>query len=336
MRHFTNQEIADATKKVPKLIQDELSSGEDTAVVLAQMGQRYKLHIDQIGILAELNRNMLLGLVGPEEFLKELIAAGVSDKDAREIMTEINQKIFVPLRKEEEKGSMIATEVRPSPEFPKVEPQRPVPVPTPPASASQPASHFNLQNKIPVPQPISPAPKKDWSNLPPAPMKGTLPPKVFLPRPAEALSVGGPRPATLGEVVRSVLATPKPVDNTKLLEDHEEPHIAFEAKSPEVEPRGIPARPTVAPENLPGAMPPLATPHLEEIKPITPIPEVRPSPILKVEPQKQFKPESPNVEPRIQKPALVAPIEPKSVPTLITSYSSDPYREPVDEPIDEM
>lgn len=314
-----DQDLSTIVAQLPAPIRTFFASGK-VEIVAKNLMQKYQFHIDQGAIVEREIIMLLLGLKNPTEFTEALAEEAKLTKIViNGIVQDVNNQIFVPLRKEEEKGGMAATEVRPSTEIPKVEPQRPVPVPTPPSSISQPASHFKLENKIPLPRPVPQLQK----NVPPLIVsKGVLPPKVFL-----------PRPATLGEVVRSVLAVPKPIENSKLLEDHEEPHIAFEAKSPEVRPRGNAARPVVAPENLPGVM-------LEPVIPEAPIPEVRPSP------------EFPKVEPQIQKPAplntlsdkvsgehpasqnviAVAPIEPKSVPAPITSYSNDPYREPIDEP----
>ena len=306
------ESVTQVMQTLPPFIRTYIEQQKYTAVAVGLM-TKYKLRIDQGGVL-ELNLLLLLmGINNPREFTLALIEKAKLDRQiVNNIVQDVNDQIFVPLRKEEEKGT--------------VQPAK-IAVPTPPPSTSQPASYFKLENKIPLPRPVS-QPQK---NVPPSTVsKGGLPPKVFL-----------PRPSTLGEVVRSVLAAPKPLDNNTLLEDHEEPHIAFEVESPEVEPRGTLARPVVAPENLPGAMPPVT-------------PEVQPSHILKVEPPMQFKPELPKVEPQMQPiipiPAEVAPELPKVEPRIqstapavpvapkpiavapITSYSSDPYREPVDEP----
>lgn len=113
MKHFTDQEIEEAIKKAPKFIQDEISSGEDTAVIIAEIGRKFGLHIDIIGTIAELNRNMLLGFVNPQEVMDELILAKIPDKDARQIMTEINQKIFVPLHEQMRSGGVAMPQNRP-------------------------------------------------------------------------------------------------------------------------------------------------------------------------------------------------------------------------------
>ncbi|MFA6407911.1 MAG: hypothetical protein WCW36_00320 [Candidatus Paceibacterota bacterium] len=255
MKHYSTQELLDASKKVPLPIQEALSSDLIVSTI-SGLGAKFQLHIDQIGLIAELNVQTLLGLIGPEDFFKELIASGISDKDARDIMSEINQKIFVPLRKEEENGPTVP-EVRPSPEIPKVEPQ------------IQPStSHFHLVNKIAPPH-IAP-----------------LPPKVVMP----TRSVG-----TLGDVVRAALAKPGSLDASKLLEDHEEPHMEINkipslsrpAAASNVGGR-VKLQPSAPPSNLPGMMP------------------------------------------GAQSSAVIPSVESqKSAP--ITSYAADPYREPIDE-----
>lgn len=277
-----NPTLEDDIKKVlaevPSPIRAFIANGK-VQVVARNLMQKNQLHIDQGAIVGREIMLLLLGINTPSEFTQALAEEAKLTKIVIDgIVRDVNDQIFVPLRKEEEKGGAVEPQIQPA------------------APKAEPVTHFNLQNKIPLPRPAAPAPapapvpKKDWSppvgGLQPAPMKGTLPPKVFL-----------PRSSTLGDVVRSVLAVPKPVDTDKLLEDHEEPHVELNKAD--------------VPVNLPGVLPPIAQ-------------EVQPSPeILKVEPQ-------------IPKPAQVAPIEPKSALAPITSYSSDPYREPIDEPVDEM
>lgn len=109
MKHFSDIEIEEAFKKVPQFVREELTQGEKIPTAIAGIGKKQSLRIDQIGLLAELNRNMLLGLIDPPGFLQEMLAAGIPHKDAREIMSEINQKIFVPLREEIQKGTAPAS-----------------------------------------------------------------------------------------------------------------------------------------------------------------------------------------------------------------------------------
>jgi len=298
MKNYSNQDLIQFINQAPPLIQERISN-INTALEIAVIGKSKKLHIDQIGKLAELNRNMLLGLIGPDEFLKELVASGVSDADVKQIMTEINQKIFVPLREQMRSGAgntqpiKSAEPMRPAMPMPSetafrsptpANPQLPqrtqqvnasVPRYTPPAPPIPTPQHFHLENKIP-------------------------------PRPAVAFSEGGPptppsSPSGLAFALKQVLheggqtsLTAKPSE--KLLEDHEEPHIEVSSK--------------VQVASSSGIIPPGV-----RFSPIAH--EVQPSPVI------------PKVEPQIP-PAPVKPIPP--TPPITKSYVDDPYREPIDTP----
>ncbi|MFH1178597.1 MAG: hypothetical protein V1711_02665 [bacterium] len=227
MKKFTEQELNAALKASPKVIQNELATGYGTADIIRTFGPKYNLHIDTLGVIAELNRNMLLGLVRPEEFFKELITAGIQDKDVKEIMTEINQKIFVPLRERMRSGKTIVSESEKSTESiaqtrPKEVLRWGESVPQPPRLAQviakvptyeapeQKSKYFHLENKIPLPRP----------------------------------TIQSPQPAMLA---------PTPVANEKLLEDHEEPHIDISNK--------------VQGASLPGTQPPTPVPSSAPLTP---------------------------------------------------------------------
>jgi hypothetical protein len=192
-RPYSNDELIKLMDTAPLPVQQTIESKE-TVAIISGLGTRFGLHIDVIGKVAALNVQMLLGLVGPEEFLKELIAAGVSDKDARQIMTEINQKIFVPLR-EKMKSETVATPEPATPQSTKpAEPPKPV---TPlPAASSVPTTNPKLladeklledheepsiiinQIKKTAPPPANlpgammpPSPPKPVSSVPPTPSK---------------------------------------------------------------------------------------------------------------------------------------------------------------------
>jgi|SRR3989344_949367 len=290
MKRYSDTEIIQRTNTAPQPVRDVIEDVQ-TALYIAELGQKYSLHIDKIGMLAELNRNMLLGLVGPEEFLQELVAAGIQDKDAREIMTEINQKIFVPLREQMKKRPPTATEPV-KPVAPQMAPSRPMGAPAPlyarPTQAPgvvgpppQSPSYFHLENKIPAPpkamQGAVPVRSTQSSGRPPISNSAPLPPKSVLP----------PRAG---------------LDPKRLLEDHEEPHIDIKGAETPLQQA---LRTVLPPANLPGVIthPPL-TPPAPIAPPQPPLPPTPPKPI----------PPTP----------LVSPIPPKP-------YSADPYREPIDE-----
>lgn len=104
----------------PQIVQDAVTSPA-TQQVLGGLSKQYSLHIDVSGLLEKLTSYMLLGYVSPEQFLQEMRAAGVLDQQARQIVDEINKKIFVPLRAQM-MGSLQGVEQPKKP----VMPQRPV------------------------------------------------------------------------------------------------------------------------------------------------------------------------------------------------------------------
>lgn len=136
MKKFTDQEIDTAMKMASKIIQDKIADPSEFVEIIKSFQTTYNLHLDTLGIIAEMTRNMLLGLVNPQEFLQELITAGIPANDAKAIMTEINQKIFVPLREQMRKESVGTT------------PQQPRPItqtaPLPQRPVSQPVARRNV------------------------------------------------------------------------------------------------------------------------------------------------------------------------------------------------
>ncbi len=238
----------------PKMVQDAVTNPV-TQQVLSEISGRYALHIDVSGLLEKLTSYTLIGYIGPQDFFRELQASGVSEKEAREIMDEINKKIFMPLRDAERKEAPEAMTPAPAPK---------------PVSAPRPAV------------PSTPS---------------SLPPRAVLPT--------------------------RPVIN--LLEDHEEPSIHF-PPLPSVIPQVAAPAPVsalaqasiprseaiVQPQNLPGSFPPVPVPETATShEPVAPAPAPAPAPLTPA------------------KPVVAQPVVP-SVPP-ITSYSVDPYREPIDE-----
>ena len=242
MKHYSTKELLQISDTAPASIRDALSS-ENTITTITNLGVNLKLHVDQLGLVAELNVQMLLGLVNPQEFLQELIAAGVPDADAREIMTEINQKIFVPLREEMRKGS--------------AQPPRPAEVRQPVSVAGPQAPLMSQQGMI---IPANPS-------LPPRQSQVT----VSMPRyiPSTSTKWGSQASPVLPK------SPPAPArrqtDTSRLLEDHEEPHIEL-GKAP-APLRIFPPRPIAAPpQNLPGVMqpPPIPKPPTASPPPAPP------------------------------------------------------------------
>jgi|CXWL01.1.fsa_nt_gi hypothetical protein len=292
MKHFTDQEIEDAIKKAPKFIQDEISSGEDTAVIIAEIGRRFGLHIDIVGTIAKLNRNMLLGFVNPQEFINELIVAKISDKDARDIMTEINQKIFVPLRERMRSGEV---EVKAAP-------------PAKPAAVTPVASLTREKNYAPPLQsPMYSRPINKFPLTPPAAGLPSVPKREeSVARPVQPMRTSV---SNIPPVRPVMLASPKQTDSSKLLEDHEELHIEFN-KAPMA--------------MTPSLVIPPSTRSPQGINRIA-APAVQSAPIAT-----KIKLVVPTIDPKPIPPFTPAASAPKTPPTHQKPYSTDPYREPIE------
>ena len=226
-----DESVAQVMQTLPSPIRRYLGQGK-YSVVANNLMTKYGLHVDQGGILEREIMLLLMGIENPDEFTQALVEEAKLDQQTiNNIVKDVNEQIFVPLREEMQKGPAPQAPAKPAAPASsetsqgtareKVMPLNTVIIPANPQMPSHqaqtfasmlkyspPQKYFNLQNKIPPP------------------------------------------------------ATTKPMDSSKLLEDHEEPHIEFGKTVP-------------PPANLPGAMPP-------------PLPLVKP-------------------------------------------YSSDPYREPIDE-----
>ena len=111
MNKPTQQQVIEAYKRLPPPVQEFLADPDKLARVLTDIRNAHSLHIDVVGQISESIGYLLLGLVGPSEFRDVLKIVGVSEGTANDIINEINQKIFVPLREEMRKSQV--AEVKP-------------------------------------------------------------------------------------------------------------------------------------------------------------------------------------------------------------------------------
>ncbi|MBU6388357.1 hypothetical protein KGQ72_00540 [Patescibacteria group bacterium] len=261
-------DIKQLLTEVPPPIRTFFASGK-VEMAAKNLMQKNRLHIDQGAVVEREIILLLLGLKDPAEFNKALAEeAKLNQETITSIVRDVNDQIFVPLREQMMKSGtgnapQPSTPQPPKAAVPSAIPRPPGNTPRPPmvpGAGGQPQRFMHLENKIPLP-----------------------------PRPAGQSGVAA--------IHHAPLTPPKPLENSKLLEDHEEPHIEFhKAPTPPIQPA---PRVNAPPPNLPGAMPPRVTS------------EVRPSPTIpKVEPPAPPKPSAP-----------LAPNRP---------YSVDPYREPIE------
>ena len=178
---ISDENVQQAYVRVPPPLRAILDS--DTAIpeVVSELGYEYKLHIDQIGTIAEATRNMLLGLIRPHEFLEGLLEARIPEEDARRIMGEINEKIFKPVQAEMRKsGTMPSPAPAPAPKTPTL--SVPPPRGRPSAMPVAPGPSALPREAAPTPRPVTaPAPSYGAATSQPASDRAPLPPKTVLP-----------------------------------------------------------------------------------------------------------------------------------------------------------
>jgi len=94
----TDELIKEKFEKLPKELQDTLVSPE-TQKLVQTVGQKYKLHIDDIGALETEMMLVLLGIEHPNDFLKNIVReTGMSQDDAKAAAKELEEKLFLPMR----------------------------------------------------------------------------------------------------------------------------------------------------------------------------------------------------------------------------------------------
>ena len=119
---YTQEELRERYLKLPKQLQDALFS-VDSAEAIRQIGEKHKLMIDKIGLLADETGYVMLGLTHPKDFISRIVERlGVDQKTSRELAEEINEKIFSPVREHLKKLHGLGEEIeKPEIEKPKSE-----------------------------------------------------------------------------------------------------------------------------------------------------------------------------------------------------------------------
>ena len=100
MKSYTEQELEEKYKQLPEGIEEAIFS-VGMEKTLEEIGKKYKLQIDQLGILANETRLVMLGLTHPKDFINNLAERLELEKEpAKNIAQEINQRIFYAIREE--------------------------------------------------------------------------------------------------------------------------------------------------------------------------------------------------------------------------------------------
>lgn len=65
----------------------------------------FALHIDTVGAIIPLTRDLLLGFLPPAQFIEELVNLGMSRDVAKQIIDDLNENVFIPLREQIQTGT---------------------------------------------------------------------------------------------------------------------------------------------------------------------------------------------------------------------------------------
>ncbi|MFA6079829.1 MAG: hypothetical protein WC779_08805 [Candidatus Omnitrophota bacterium] len=95
---FTSEQIQDKFEKLPKDLQDAISSAEVRGTIQA-VGEKHSLLIDQLGEMVDLIGLIMLGLSPSKDFVKNFSREANVDIDtATEIANDINTEVFGKIR----------------------------------------------------------------------------------------------------------------------------------------------------------------------------------------------------------------------------------------------
>ncbi len=316
-----DQDLSTIVSQLPPPVRAFFVSGKVDTVVKNLM-QKYQLHIDQGAVVEREIVLLLLGLKDSIEFTQSLAEDAKLDKKiVGSIMQYINTEIFTPL-KEAMRSGLGKTD----------QPAKLMMPPTQNAALRPvPANARESSHVPPLQSPIS-------RSIPIAPPAAGIPQRNFTPPVQPVHPPVSNIPPTRPVVVSSL----KPTDSARMLEDHEEPHIEFNKPLAPVRPSAaefqkvspILARTAPPAAGLPkGSMPP----NLPGVIPSGGRPNFTIVPTI---PKVQI-PAPPTANVLSRPPAQAAPLPASTdslrgvplppVPEPVKPYSSDPYREPIDE-----
>jgi len=143
--------VATLLDELPKAVRDFVMSPERARIALS-LSQKHRLHADEAGEFEQAYMFMLLGISSPEEFVDTLTRAGIAPETVRALASDVNEQVFVPLRKAEQ------SQPRPTARMaePVTLPGSSVPVPPPVPHRPEPAPLVPPPSLVPPPAPQMP------------------------------------------------------------------------------------------------------------------------------------------------------------------------------------
>lgn len=168
-RKPTDAQLKSAYLAAPKPVQDSLNDGVATDFVL-DLQSKYPIHIDTLGSITSLVRDLLLGFCSPPDFHAEMTLL-VGEENARKIIAEFNSNVLLKLRdaeREEQEHPHLAEKPGISNPEPtniienQIQPVIPTPTVSPAAYYPPPAQGSVMPAQVPppapAPVPVSPPP----------------------------------------------------------------------------------------------------------------------------------------------------------------------------------
>ncbi|KND46889.1 MAG: DUF124 domain-containing protein [Parcubacteria bacterium C7867-004] len=291
------EQLLAAYDAAPKAIQDTLSDGAGIDFMVG-LQTRYGLHIDTVGSITELIRDMLLGLMKPDDFIGALQTLGIDTPTATRLVADLNKEVFMPLRDAIMTGggsAMTDGSVR-----------VPISLTTVPVAAATPAPQQST--------PVLPPPALEYAA---APSPVTLP--------GSSVPAPMPVPAPAPEVARQI-----PVIS--------EPPVAEVTPPIAPAPVSAPAVPLQVQHTVSTVQPasPIGWQSAASVHVYIPHPQTPPAPVPHPAiMQPEAVPQTVSyteVPPAPQPPVFSAPIPPPQIATVPPPSrlpGSDPYREPI-------
>ncbi len=150
-----DQAVGTLLNELPAPVRTFVTSPQRDQVAMDIM-RKYGLHADQAGIFQRAYIFMLLGIMGPQDFMIELQNTGISAEMTGNIAKDVNERVFIPLRQQEQQPPSTPQASLSKPTIPPMQ----VTVPKPPLSTNVPT-----QNPIPTLPNTPPTPKPPQSSV---------------------------------------------------------------------------------------------------------------------------------------------------------------------------
>jgi hypothetical protein len=314
-REEFSESVATLFRSLPPPIRTFLQGTQKDALMIS-LTKKYNLHTDQAGEFEKSFLFMLLGVYKPDEFVSTLKEAGLSEEVINLLAQDINEQVFIPLRKAEEGASSASSLAQSPTKNLDISPKIPSSPESPAAAvAAKPVSisasterHVNrLETVASVPVPQKPTP-------PPAPTAPPVQPgfpPIQKPKPTNAPE----RTNREGQTQIRTMAS-----DIEAVKEHRKPSAFFAHGAP---PIPVPPRLPVVPSG-PG---PRTTPPAASFPPSNPV-------VAAVEKAHALPPLPPasSTTAAPAAPALRTAPPPPNLPgtPLIKEYGKDPYREPME------